>query len=138
MRPGVFPQGAAHHTGSAVDLLVWLFKGIVGTETSPVFTGGIVVGQRFLNAILLLLGGLFQLHKVQFLHYNLSLFRGSFSALLSVDRPMHLGYWLHLGTRRDREYIAIEVDGTPLDTAHLERDGYANLQCGHTLSCSAR
>ena len=49
----------AHHTGTAADLPVQPLNYIVGSDASPVFAGEITVGQRFLNAILHLLGGLF-------------------------------------------------------------------------------
>ena len=53
---------AAHHTGAAADLPVQPFNDVVGADTSPMFAGKIAVGQRFLNAILYLLGCFFQLH----------------------------------------------------------------------------
>ena len=31
-----------------------------------------------------------------------------------MDRLEHLGHQLHLGARRDREHIAVEVDGAPM------------------------
>ena len=45
---------------------------------------------------------------------SFSLFTGGFLALLGVDCLEHLGHLLHLGARRDREHIAVKVDGTPL------------------------
>ena len=83
---------AANHTGTAADLSVQSLNHIIGTDTSPVLTGEIAVGQRFLNAIFHLLGGLFQLHGAQFLHHGLRLFPGGFLALLSMDRLEHLGH----------------------------------------------
>src|SRR5699024_8901821 len=105
---------AANHTGAAADLTVQPFNDIVCTDTGPVLAGKIAVGQCFFNAVLHLLGRLFQLHGAQFLYHRLSLFSGCFLALLSVDRLEHFGYQLHLGARRHREHIAVEVDGTPL------------------------
>ena len=46
---------AAHHTSAAADLPVQPLNDIVGTDTGPVFTWEITVGQRFLNAIFHLL-----------------------------------------------------------------------------------
>ena len=92
---------AADHTGTAADLPVQPLNDIVSTDTGPVLTGKISVGQRFLYAILHLLSGLFQLHRAQFLHHGLGLFPGSFLALLSMDRLEHLGHQLYLGARRD-------------------------------------
>ena len=40
--------------------------------------------------------------------------RAAFLFLLGMDRFEHLGYQLHLGARRNREHIAVKVDGTPL------------------------
>ena len=91
----------AHHTGAAAYLPVQAFNNIVGADASPVLAGEVAVGQRFLNAILYLLGGLLQFHGTQFLHHSLSLFPGSFLDLLGVDRLEHLGHQLHLGARRD-------------------------------------
>ena len=105
---------ATYHTGAAADLPVQPFKDIVGADTGPVLTGKIAVGQRFFNAVLHLLGGLLQSHGMEFLHHRFSLLSGRFLALLGVDCLKHLGYQLHLGARRDREYIAVKVDGTPL------------------------
>ena len=78
------------------------------------FTGEITVGQCFFHVVLHLLGGLFQLHGAQFLHHSLGFLSSSLLALLSVDRLKPLGYQLYLGTRRYRENIAVEMDGTPL------------------------
>ena len=43
---------AANHTGAAADLSVQSLNHIIGTDTGPVLTGKIAIGQRFLNAIL--------------------------------------------------------------------------------------
>ena len=92
---------AANYTGAAADLPVQPLNDIVSTDTSPVLAGKIAVSQCFLNAILHLLGSLFQLHGAQLLHHSLSLFTGSFLALLSVDRLEHFSYQLYLGARCD-------------------------------------
>ena len=92
---------AAHHTGAAADLSVQPLNHIIGTDTGPVLTGKITLGQRFLNAILYLFSSFFQLHGAQFLHHSLGLFPGGFLAFLSMDRLEHFGYQLHFGARRD-------------------------------------
>lgn len=62
---------AIHHTGTTADLPIQPLNDIVSTDTGPVFTGEIATSQHFLNAILHLLGGLFQFHRAQFLHHSL-------------------------------------------------------------------
>ena len=104
----------AHHTSAATDLPVQPFNDIVGADTSPVLAGKIAVSQRFLYAILHLFGGLLQLHRAQLLHYGFGFLPGSFLTFLGVDRLEHFGYQFYLGTRSDREYIAVKVDGTAL------------------------
>ena len=52
-------QKTAHHMGTATDLTVQPFNGIIGTDASPMFTGKIAVSQRFFNAVLHLLGSIF-------------------------------------------------------------------------------
>ena len=64
---------------------------VIGTDASPVLAGKIAVGQRLLNAILYLLGRLFQFHGAQFFHHSFGLFPGCFLAFLGVDRLEHLG-----------------------------------------------
>ena len=81
---------ASNHAGAAADLPVQPFNHIIGADTSPVLTGKIAVGQRFLNAILHLFGGFLQLHGAQFLHHRFCLFPGGFLALLGMDRLEHL------------------------------------------------
>ena len=105
---------AAHHTGAATDFPVQSLNYIIGPDASPVLAGEIAVSQRLLNAILHLLGSLFQLHRAQLLHHGFGFLPGRSFAFLGVDRLEHLCHQLYLGTRRDREYIAVKVDGTPL------------------------
>ena len=87
---------ATYHTGAAANLPVQPFNDIVGADTSPVLAGKIAVGQRFLYAILHLLGGLFQLHGTQLLYHGPGLLSGCFLALLGMDRLKHLSHQLHL------------------------------------------
>ena len=103
-----------HHTGWATNLQVQPLNHIIGTDSSPVFTGKITVSQRLLNAILHFLGGLFQLHETQLFHYGFSFFSSSILALLGVDCLEHFGSQLHLGARRGSAHIAIKVDGAAL------------------------
>ena len=104
----------AHHTGAASDLLVQSFNDIVDTDVSPVLAGKIAVDQRFFNTICHLLSSLFQFHGAQLLHHRLSLFSGSSFAFLNMDCLKDLDCQLHLGTKRYRENIAVEVDRAPL------------------------
>ena len=92
---------AAHHTGAAADLPVQPSNHIIGADARPVFTGKVSVSQRFLDAVLHLLGGLFQFHRAQLHHHSLSLFTGSFLALLSVDRLEHFSYQFSFRARFD-------------------------------------
>ena len=103
-----------YHTGTASDLPVQPFNNIVYTDAGPVFAGEIAIGKRLLNAALHLLSRLFQFQSTQFFYHSFGLLSGCFLALLGVDRLEHLGYQLHLGERRNGEYIAVKVDGTPL------------------------
>ena len=84
------PTGRSTHTGAA-DLPVEPFNGVIGTDAGPVFTGKIVVSQRFLNAIFYFLSGLFQLHGAQLFHHGVFLL-SSFLAFLGVD---YLEYLCH-------------------------------------------
>ena len=59
---GVAVRERPHHAGSAADLPVQPLDHVVGTNTRPMLAGKIAVGQRLLNAVLDLLGGLLQLH----------------------------------------------------------------------------
>ena len=56
---GVAVWETAHHTGTAAELPVEPFYGIIGTDTRLVFAGEIAVGKCLLNTIFYLLGGLF-------------------------------------------------------------------------------
>lgn len=85
------------------DLPVGPFNDVIGTDAGPVFTGKIAVSQRFLDAILYLLSGLFLLHSAQLLHHGSGFLPGSFLAFLGVDRLEFvkqslsiLNYQLHL------------------------------------------
>ena len=60
-----------------------------GADARPVFAGKVTVGQRLLNAVLDLLGGLLQLHGAQLGDHGLRLLAGRFLALLGVNRLEH-------------------------------------------------
>lgn len=59
---------------TAADLQVQPFNHIVGTDLGLMLAGKIAVGQRFPDAVLHLLGGLPQLHRVQFGNNRFDLF----------------------------------------------------------------
>ena len=59
---GVPVRERPHHAGPPADLTVQPLNHVVGADARPVLAGKIAVGQRFLNAVLDLLGGLLQLH----------------------------------------------------------------------------
>lgn len=111
---GVTVREAYNHTSAAADLPVQPFNHIIGADASPVLSGEIAVGQRFLHSIFYLLSGLFQLHAAKFFHHRLSLFPCSFLALLSVEGLENFGDQIHLGARCDREHVTVKVDGTTL------------------------
>ena len=54
-------QKCPHHPSSSVDLPVEPLNHIVSVDLPPVLKGELAIGQRFLNTIPRLLGGLFQL-----------------------------------------------------------------------------
>ena len=111
---GVAIRETAHQPGAATDLPVQPFNDVIGTDAGLIFTWKIAVSQCFLNAVLHLLGGLFQLHRAQLLHHSFGFLPGRSFAFLGVDRLEHLCHQLYLGARRDREHIAVKVDGTAL------------------------
>lgn len=125
---------AAYYTGTAADLPVESLHDIVGSNTGPVFTGKLTVGQRFLNAILHLLGSLFQLHRMQLLHHGVGFLPGSVLAFLGVDCLEHLGYQFYLGAGRDGEHIAVKVYGTTLVLSFWE---YFSHSLQHPLALVA-
>ena len=88
-----------HHTGAPTDLTVQPLDHIVGTDARPMLAGKIAVGQRLLNAVLDLLGGLPSVSWRAARRPRLSPLAGRFLALLGVDRLEHfchnfdLGFW---------------------------------------------
>ena len=71
--------------------------------------GKIAVGQRLLDAVLNLLGGLLQLHGAQLGDHGLRLLAGRFLALLGVDRLEHFCHNFDLGFGHNRENVAVEM-----------------------------
>ena len=98
------------HTDPSANLPVQPFNHIVGENPGPVLAGKITVGQRFLNTVLHLLGGLFQFHFPKLGHHGFSLFTGSLLAFLGVDRPEHLSHQLYLEARNGEKHISVKMD----------------------------
>ena len=93
---GVAIGECPHHTGAPTDLTVQPLDHIVGTDARPMLAGKIAVGQRLLNAVLDLLGGLLQLHGAQLGDHGLRLLAGRLLTLLGVDRLEHFATILTL------------------------------------------
>ena len=98
-----------HHARPPTDLSVQPLDHVAGTDARPVLTGKIAVGQRLLNAVLDLLGGLLQLHGAQLGNDGLYLLAGCLFALLGVDRLEHFSYNFDLGLGHNRENVAVEM-----------------------------
>ena len=98
-----------HHAGSAADLAVQPLDHVVGADARPVLAGEIAVGQRFLDAVLDLLGGLLQLHGAQLRNHGFCLLAGRLFALLCVDRLEHFCHNFDLGFGHNRENVAVEM-----------------------------
>ena len=62
---GVAVRERSHHAGSTANFTVQPLDHVVGTDARPMRAGKIAVGQRFLNAVLDLLGSLLQFHGAQ-------------------------------------------------------------------------
>ena len=101
---GVPIRERPHHTGPAADLPVQPLK-----DACPVFAGEVAVGQRFLNAVLDLPGGLLQLHCSQLGDHGLRLLAGRLLTLLGVDRLEHFCHNFDLGFGHNRENVAVEM-----------------------------
>ena len=81
---GIAVRERPHHACSAADLAVQPLDHVVGADVRPMLTGEIAVGQRLLDAVPDLFGGLLQLHGAQLRNHGLRLL-----ALLGVDRLEH-------------------------------------------------
>ena len=73
---GVAVRERPYHSRPSADLTVQPLDHVVGADAGPVLAGKIAVGQRFLDAVLDLLGSLLQLHGTEFLHHGLCLLAG--------------------------------------------------------------
>ena len=71
--------------------------------------GKIAVGQRLLDTVLDLLGGLLQLHGAQLVDHGFRLLAGRLFALLGVDRLEHFCHNFDLRFRHNRENVAVEM-----------------------------
>ena len=110
-----------HHTGPAADLPVQPLNHIVGADPGPVLVGKITVGQRFLNTVLHLFGGLFQLHFPQLGHHGFGLFAGSLLAFLGMDRLEHLSHQFYFGARNNGKHIAVYPHCAEIEAAAKNR-----------------
>ena len=106
---GVAIGECPHHTGAPADLTVQPLDHVVGADARPMLAGKIAVGQRLLDAVLNLLGGLLQLHGAQLGDHGLRLLAGRFLALLGVDRLEHFCHNFGLGFGHNRENVAVEM-----------------------------
>ena len=105
---GVAVRECPHHAGPVADLAVQPLDHVVGADARPVLAGEIAVGQRLLDAVLDLLGGLLQLHGAQLGNDGLRLLAGRLFALLGVDRLEHFCHNFDLGFGHNGENIAVE------------------------------
>ena len=94
-----------HHPRPSADLTVQPLDHVAGTDARPVLAGKSTVGQRLLNAVLDLLGGLLQFHGAQLGNHSLCLLAERFLALLSVDRLEHFCHNFDLGFGHNRESL---------------------------------
>ena len=62
---GISVRERPYHPRPSADLTVQPLDHVVGADARPVLAGEIAVGQRLLDAVLDLLGGLLQLHGAQ-------------------------------------------------------------------------
>ena len=99
----------AHHPCPTADLTVQPLDHVVGADAGPMLAGKIAVGQRFLDAILDLLGSLLLLHGTEFFRHSFCLLTGRLFALLGVDRLEHFCHNFDLGFRHNGENIAVEM-----------------------------
>ena len=98
-----------HHARPAADLPVQPLDHVVGTDARPMLAGKVTVGQRLLDAILDLLGGLLQLHGAQLGDHGFRFLAGRLFALLRVDRLEHFRHNFDLGFRHNRENVAVKM-----------------------------
>ena len=106
---GVAVRERPYHSRPSADLTVQPLNHVVSADARPMLAGKIAVGQRLLNAVLGLLGGLLQLHGAQLGDHGLCLLAGRPFALLSVDRLEHFCHNFDLGFGHNRENVAVEM-----------------------------
>ena len=106
---GVAVRERPYHSRPSADLTVQPLDHVVCTDAGPMLTGKIAVGQRFLNAVLDLLGSLLQLHGAQLRNHGFCLLAGRLFALLGVDRLEHFCHNFDLGFGHNRENVAVEM-----------------------------
>ena len=106
---GVAVRECPYHSRPSADLPVQPLDHVVGTDARPVLAGKIAVGQRFLDAVLDLLGSLLQLHGAQLGNDSLRLLAGRLLTLLGVDRLEHFCHNFDLGFGHNRENVAVEM-----------------------------
>ena len=106
---GVPVRERPHHPRPTADLTVQPLDHIVGADACPMLAGKIAIGQRLLNAVLDLFGGLLQLHGAQLRNHGLCLLAGCLFALLGVDRFEHFCHNFDLGFGHNRENVAVEM-----------------------------
>ena len=129
---GVAIGECPHHAGAAADLPVQPLDHVVGADARPVFAGKIAVGQRLLNAVLDLFGGLLQFHGAQLGDYGLRLLAGCLFTLLGVDRLEHFCHNFDLGFGHNGENIAVEMHRAALIFGVREHLAHG-LQHSHAL-----
>ena len=117
---------------SPSDLPVESFNHVVRADPCPMLGGKVTVGQRLFNAVLYLLGRLFQLCGSQLCHNGSGFFPRSLFALLSLDRLEHLGNLLPFRLGNNAENITVEVHHATL--VFGIRESFSNsLQHAHAL-----
>ena len=129
---GISVRECPHHPRPPADFPVQPLDHVVGADARPVLAGKIAVGQRFLNAVLDLLGSLLQLHGAQLGDHSLCLLAGRLFALLSVDRLEHFRYNFSLGFGHNGEHIAVEMHRAAL-VFGVRKHLAHGLQHPHTL-----
>ena len=82
---GVAIGECPHHTRPSADLTVQPLDHIVGANARPMLTRKVAVGQRLLNAVLDLLGGLLQLSWDAFLLSWAWIALSIFATILTLD-----------------------------------------------------
>ena len=135
---GVAIGECPYHSRPSADLTVQPLDHVVGADARPVLAGKIAVGQRFLNAVLDLLGGLLQLHGAQLGDHGFRLLAGRLFALLGVDRLEHFFHNFDLGFGHNRENVAISSCPSGISSVKLSRSASTArfIDRRHQIPCS--